>query len=96
MNRTIAFLETLGSRADLEETAALRAAAENAELSADLIEALASRDRGQIEALLGARTNLVCAVFPVQPDGDQPDQDAPPDEPAQEPAEDQRGAAIAA
>ncbi|MCE7932215.1 MAG: hypothetical protein DYH17_12675, partial [Xanthomonadales bacterium PRO6] len=54
----------------------------------ELADALARRDRAALERLLGARHNLVCAVFPVDPDrGDeekQPDQEPQPQDAPQQ------------
>lgn len=86
MNRAIAFFEALGRDVDLAEAdpAQLAAAAQAAQLPAELVAALISRDRTRIETLLGARTNIVCAVFPVREpdkDDDGKEDDAPPVEP---------------
>ncbi len=97
MNQTLAFLESLGAQAELAgDGPALRAAAQAANLSPELVEALASRDRARLEALLGAGSNLVCAVFPVQPDGEEPAEDAPEQEPGQEPDTDRDALSAAA
>lgn len=86
MQRAMAFIERLGRDAGLAgaDAQTLGAAARAAELPEELVQALASRDRGALEALLGARTNLVCAVFPVQPDEGE-GEPVPEQEPAKEP-----------
>ncbi|MCB1601565.1 MAG: hypothetical protein R3F18_20630 [Lysobacterales bacterium] len=96
MNKTLAFFEWLGTQpAVAGDDQALATLLQSADLPSELREALSRRDRACIESLLGARSNLVCAVFPVQPDGDEPREDEPEQEPAQEPATD-RGALAAA
>lgn len=86
MNKVMAFLERLGTDNQLAgaDGSALRAAAAAAELPQDLIQAIANRDRLALETLLGARHNLVCAVFPVDP-GKQGDEDAPDEQPDEQP-----------
>lgn len=97
MNKTLAFLESLGSNAELAaDSCGLRSAAEAAELPLELVEAVANRDRSRLETLLGASNNLICAVFPVQPDSDQPAEEEPEQEPAQEPATDHDALSVAA
>ena len=85
MNTAMAFLETLGSDRSLASNEAeLTAAATAAGLSPALIDAIARRDRQQLESLLGARHNLICAVFPVDP-GKQGDEEAPDEVPDEQP-----------
>lgn len=80
MNSTLAFLESLGRDESLARAPDLAVAARAAGVAPELADALARRDREALERLLGARHNLVCAVFPVDPDkgGEEPEPDEDP------------------
>lgn len=88
MNSTLAFLESLGRDETLARSPDLAIAARAAGVAPELADALARRDRSALELLLGARHNLVCAVFPVVPgEGEQepkPDEEPQPQDPPQQ------------
>lgn len=86
MSNVIQLLERLGQDAGTNHAIAadLDQMATNASASPEVIDALRSGDHSRLVALLGARTNVFCAVFPSKnneddqdtPDGDD-DKDAP-------------------
>ncbi len=81
MSNVIKFLETMGQDAHLRhgsEAMALELA--RADISADLKAAILSGDRTQMETLLGARTNVVCGIFPGKEDDDEKREPSPDDD----------------
>jgi len=70
MLNVIQFLETMGSNADLRHVAkpVLYKALSEQQLDQDAQWAILRGDKSRLEALLGARTEMVCAV--VLPDAD--------------------------
>ncbi len=75
MSNVIQLLERLGRDADAINSAdaILNHAAATSDLSAEIIIALKTRDQAMLIALLGARTNVFCAVFPAKQDEDEKD-----------------------
>lgn len=76
MSKIIRLLEKMGQNsefryADAEHIASLMADADPA-----LIDAVTAGDQSKIESLLGARTNVVCGIYPAQ----EPDQEEPSEE----------------
>lgn len=69
----IQLLEEIGQDAEVNCSPELRLdeASRNAEVSEVILEALRSGDHSRIVALLGARTNMVCQVFPAKHDEDE-------------------------
>ena len=70
MNSTLAYLESLAI-----------GGGSSSEVQPEVAEAIAKRDRAALIELLGARHNIVCAVFPVDPDRKEEDQEEQEDEP---------------
>lgn len=70
MSSVIRFLETMGQNADLRHAAkpTLYKALNAQQVDRDAQWAILRGDKNRLEALLGARTNMVCAVF--APEGD--------------------------
>ncbi len=77
MSNVIEFLDAMGRNAQLRHAGAadLALALEQAQLDPALRAAILSGDQSRLEALLGARTNVVCGFAPAQDDEDQ--QEAP-------------------
>jgi hypothetical protein len=79
MSKVIRFLETVGQDAQLrhatnnEMELALTCAGIDPEPQA----AILNSDKAQLEALLGARINVVCAVFPGKEDDDEEEEETP-------------------
>ncbi len=81
MRNLIEFLERMGRDPQLRDAdpASLAAAMNAAGLSPELREAIAQRDQARLEALLGARTNVICGLFPAD-DDDKEDEPVPDDD----------------
>jgi len=85
MSDVIALLEKMGALGVLsasDRSAAIRQAA----LDPEIASALLSGNSAQLNALLGARSTMVCGLFPAKDnetpaDGDDPDEDVPVDDP---------------
>lgn len=80
--QTLELLETLG----LETAFDTDKATSDIEISAEVLEAIEERDIESLEALLGARTNLVCGIFPAEDDDDQEEDDREVDDEEKEQA----------
>ncbi len=82
MSNVIKFLETMGQDSQLrhggEQATALEL--DRTDISADLKAAILSGDRTQMETLLGARTNVVCGIFPGKEDDDEKREPSPDDD----------------
>lgn len=80
MSNVIEFLDAMARNAQLRHADAetLAAALEQAQIDPALREAVLSGDQRRLEALLGARTNVICGFAPAQ-DDDEPEQ-APDDD----------------
>jgi len=78
MSNVISFLETMGQDAQLRHATSneLELALTDAHISPELQEALLQSDQAQLEALLGARINIVCSVFPGKED-DEEEEESP-------------------
>lgn len=78
MSVVIQLLEKMGQNsalryADAEQLAQLMAGTDPA-----LLAAVSMGDQQAIETLLGARTNVVCGIYPAdEPKEDEPEEDAP-------------------
>jgi hypothetical protein len=72
MSNVIAFLETMGQDASLRHAGQtdLSLALTHAQIDPELQAAILDKDQQQLEMLLGAQTNVCCAVFPVKEDED--------------------------
>lgn len=68
MSNIVKFLEKVGQDCDLRaaKTHAWQAALDQQVLSPELRQALLNRDQSALTTLLGARSNVVCAVFPAR------------------------------
>ncbi len=89
MSKVIELLEKIGQDAALRSSQGnvVTQALARSEISPEIANALASGDQGQLVALLGARTNVACMVFPAKQDDDDskesPDRDDDRDAPAE-------------
>lgn len=79
MSVIIQLLEKMGQSSELRYADAQQLAEQMADTDPALVAAVTAGDQQAIEALLGARTNVVCGIHPA----DQPDDE--PEEPEQEP-----------
>jgi hypothetical protein len=79
MSNVISFLETIGQDAQLRHATnnELELALTDAQIGSELQEALLHNDQAQLEALLGARINIVCSVFPGKEDDDEEEEESP-------------------
>jgi len=82
MSKVIEFLETLGQDARLRHATGseLQSALTCEEIAPELQAAILRSDRNHLDALLGARTNVVCGVFPGKEDDDDKKGPAPDDD----------------
>ena len=73
MSNVISFLESVGQNAALRHATKdeLELALNKAQIDPELQAAIFNRDQAQLEALLGARTNVVCAIMPGKEDDDE-------------------------
>ncbi len=103
MSEAISMLERLGQQAGLRHVAAdgVDSASATREVAPALRGALTSTDSAELEALLGAKINLVCGLFPGREDEETPAEespdkdDAPPAEDSEKIGRLHRGSAIA-
>ncbi len=81
MSVVIQLLEKMGQNSELRYADAGQLAQLMADTDPKLVAAVTAGDQQAIEALLGARTNVICGVHPAQePQDDEPEQqpeDAP-------------------
>jgi hypothetical protein len=72
MSNVIGFFEAMGKNASLQHGAQrdLAPALDEAKIDPELQTAIMSSDLARIGALLGAKTNVSCAQFPVKEDED--------------------------
>ncbi len=81
MSVVIQLLEKMGQNSELRYADAGQLAQLMADTDPKLVAAVTAADQQAIEALLGARTNVICGVHPAQePQDDEPEQqpeDAP-------------------
>jgi hypothetical protein len=72
MSNVIRFLETMGQDAALRHAIQndLELALTRAQIDPQLQAAILGNDRAQLEALLGAKANVCCMVFPAKEDED--------------------------
>jgi hypothetical protein len=82
MSVIISLLEKMGQNAALRYANAEQLAELMADTDPALIEAVIAGDQKGLEGILGARSNIVCAVYPA----DEPEQE----EPAEDEKEDER------
>jgi hypothetical protein len=70
MSNVIEFLERMGQDAELRYAngQAMEVAMTAADIDPAVRAALAAGDQQQLAALLGAKNNVCCAVFPVDPE----------------------------
>ena len=70
MSKVISFLETMGQDAHLRHAtdSELELPLNRAQIAPDLQAAILSGDQTRVQALLGAKTNVVCAIFPGKED----------------------------
>jgi hypothetical protein len=73
MSNVISFLESVGQDAALRHAGKdeLELALTNAQIAPELQAAILNSDQAQLEALLGAKTNVVCAILPGKEDDDE-------------------------
>ena len=73
MSNVIGFLETMGQDAALRHAADgdVALALEDARIDPMLQAAIMGKDQARIEALLGATTNVCCALLPEREDEDE-------------------------
>ena len=73
MSNVISFLESVGQDADLRHATKdeLELALSKAQISPELHAAILHGDQARLIALLGAKTNVVCAVMPGKEDDDE-------------------------
>lgn len=94
MSNVIQLLQKIGEDAVLKSTgpSTIADAAERNEISAELADALLAGDQGRLVALLGASTNVFCAVLPAKDDddADEEKQDDDGDDPKKDEAEKSR------
>lgn len=79
MSNVIGFLERMGQEAQLRHAGneEIENALVRAEIDPELQAAIRNRDQAQLEALLGARTNVVCGIMPGKEEDDEEDEDSP-------------------
>ena len=79
MSNVIGFLEKMGRDAELRHATKNEMEMEltRAEIDPELKTAILNRDQAQLEALLGARTNVVCAIMPGKEEDDEEDEESP-------------------
>jgi hypothetical protein len=93
MQDAIAFLESLGAGLACTPQA-YAAGVTRLDVPAEVGDALLRRDPAALNALLGGRAEMWCAIMspgespPQWPDGDTPDGDSPDDAPLEEPLRD--------
>lgn len=85
MSNVIAFLEKMGQNATMRHATLneMELVLTCAQIDPELQGAILSRDQSRLEELLGARTNLVCGVFPGKEDDDdekEPEPSTPDDD----------------
>lgn len=70
MSNVIDFLDRMGSDSRLRhaDAAVLAAALQQANLDPELQAAVLAGDQQRLEAVLGARTNVICGLSPAEPD----------------------------
>ena len=73
MSNVIGFLERMGQDAQLRhaDNNEMELALNRAEIDPNLQTAILNGDQVQLEALLGARTNVVCAIMPGKEEDDE-------------------------
>ena len=83
MSNVVGFLEALSLDARGLSEAEFAQAVEAAGFDATTRQALIARDSSALQALLGARTNIMAFILPAEdePNTDQPDTDEPDGEP---------------
>lgn len=79
MSNVICFLETVGQDSSLRHAGnhEIESVLNDALVDAESHSALLSDDGSLLEALLGARTHMVCAIAPGKEDDDQESEDRP-------------------
>ncbi len=77
-NESVKYLESLGMRIVFNETEALA----DKDVPKEVVAAIKERNVDELERLLGARTNLVCGIFPAE-DDEEDDSEEEPQESAQ-------------
>jgi hypothetical protein len=76
MSKIISLLEKMGQNAEFRYANAEQLAALMADTDPALIDAVIAGDQQALEAILGARSKIVCMIYPV----DEPKQDEPTDD----------------
>jgi hypothetical protein len=73
MSNVISFLESVGKDAALRHAGKdeMKLALAQTEIEPQLQAAIASGDQARMEALLGAKTNVVCAIMPGKEEDDE-------------------------
>ena len=81
MSNVIGFLEKMGQDAELRHASKneMELALADAEINPRLQAVILSSDQAQLEALLLARTNVVCGLFPGKEDDDGEEEEESPD-----------------
>lgn len=79
MSKVISFLETVGQDAQLRHATnnEMELALTRAQIAPEPRAAILNNDKSQLEALLGARINVVCAVYPGKEDDDEEEEETP-------------------
>ena len=82
MSNVIGFLATMGQDATLRHGTQddLELALARAQIDPELQAAILGSDQSQLEALLGARTNLVCGIFPGKEEEEEEPEPTPDDD----------------
>ncbi|MEO7252031.1 MAG: hypothetical protein ABIW30_05415 [Arenimonas sp.] len=80
MSNVIQFLEKLGRGVGGESAEVYCAAVEQLGVDEALRDALLRKDQAALNALLGARHNVMMALVPAEPERDEPERDEPRDD----------------
>lgn len=82
MSNVIHFLEKLGRQSsfDAQSVGSYSAAVEQLGIDEPLRDALLRKDQVALNALLGARHNIMMALVPAEPERDEPGRDEPRDD----------------
>ncbi len=76
MSKIIRLLEKMGQNAEFRYADAEHITSLMADVDPALIDAVTAGDQRKIESLLGARTNVVCGIYPAQePEQEEPSED---------------------
>ncbi|MBU0912376.1 MAG: hypothetical protein KKF22_07545 [Gammaproteobacteria bacterium] len=73
MSKIISLLEKMGQNAEFRYANADQLATLMADTDPELIDAVIAGDQKRLDAALGVRSNIVCAVYPAEePEGEEP------------------------